>query len=106
MKHLALCFLLLLLPLMANADPVEIYGIYYNLNAKTKQAEVTSNPNKYKGDVNIPEKVIFESVDYDVTSIGERAFFSCSDLTSVTIPNSMTSIGYQAFSGCGKAERV
>ena len=100
MKHLALCFLLLLLPLMANADPVEINGIYYNLNAKTKQAEVTSNPNMYQGEVIIPDIVNYESVDYEVTSIGEKAFYNCSDLTSVTIPNSMISIGYRAFSGC------
>ena len=32
-----------------------------------------------------------------VTSIGEYAFYSCSDLTSVTIPNSVTSIGESAF---------
>ena len=35
-----------------------------------------------------------------VTSIGDNAFAWCTGLTSVTIPNSVTSIGDEAFSGC------
>ena len=36
----------------------------------------------------------------DVTSICEYAFYDCTSLTSITIPNSMIEIGYETFYGC------
>ena len=35
-----------------------------------------------------------------VTSIGSDAFYNCESLTSVTIPDSVTEIGYEAFRSC------
>ena len=35
-----------------------------------------------------------------VTTIGDEAFYSCDSLTSVTIPNSVTTIGNEAFCSC------
>ena len=40
------------------------------------------------------------TIPNSVTSIGDGAFYACSGLTSVSIPNSVTSIGEEAFSGC------
>ncbi len=36
-----------------------------------------------------------------VTSIGDNAFYDCEELASAIIPVSATSIGYNAFSQCG-----
>ena len=40
------------------------------------------------------------SIPDSVTSIGERAFSGCSSLRSITIPDCVTSIGEGAFAGC------
>ena len=40
------------------------------------------------------------TISNSVTSIGSSAFSDCTGLTSVAIPNSVTSIGSSAFSGC------
>ena len=46
------------------------------------------------------------TIPNSVTSIGNEAFYGCRGLTSVTIPNSVTSIGYSAFSWCSSLTSV
>jgi hypothetical protein len=41
-----------------------------------------------------------------VTGIGEWAFYECSDLVSVTIPEGVTAIGKWAFAGCSRLASV
>ena len=54
------------------------------------------------GSVTIPSEVN----GYQVVAIGDIAFLYCSDITSVTIPNSITSIGYRAFEGCSQIKSI
>ena len=46
------------------------------------------------------------TIQNSVTSIGEEAFGRCSSLTSITLPNSVTSIGKYAFHGCSSLESI
>lgn len=56
--------------------------------------------NSYSGDVVIPESVNYDGKVYIVNAIDEKAFYNCSGLTSVIIPNTITTIGDYAFYGC------
>ena len=90
---------LLSLPMLA--VEVEIGGINYDLDLEVKQATVVSKSGRYSGEVVIPESVEHEGAAYSVTSIGEWAFCLCQEgLISVTIGNSVKSIGDYAFLGC------
>ncbi len=46
------------------------------------------------------------TIPNSVTSIGSNAFSSCGSLTSITIPNSVTSIGSAAFRDCGSLTSI
>ena len=85
--------------------------LYYNIvngHAEVVRPEIVSpfHYNNYvTGDLVIPESVVYNGVTYSVTAIygiynNNGAFASCSGLTSVIIPNSVTSIGSYSFSGC------
>ena len=77
-----------------------IDGVNYELNDFMNQAFVVSMPGKYTGDIEIPSSITYNNKNYSVTHISDYAFSGCSDLTSITIPNSIQTWGYSVFSGC------
>lgn len=77
-----------------------IDGVYYELDQENKTAKVIGGSIKYTGDVIIKDAIISSGEKYCVTSIGYEAFFQCSSLTSVTIPDGVLVIGGLAFEGC------
>ena len=93
-----------MMTLTASAYDCKVDGFYYNLNKDNQTAAVTYlsesysvNETAYQGAIIIPSSFEYEGTTYSVTSIGGWAFRDCSGLTSITIPNSVTSIGYYAF---------
>ena len=78
---------------------VTIDGITYDLN-ETELTAVVGSGGSYSGSIIIPESVTYATKNYNVTSIGDNAFYNCTSLTSVEIPSSVTSIGWYAFAGC------
>lgn len=97
-----------MMPMFAMAEAVEINGINYNLVTKDDAniAEVISRPEKYSGSIVIPETVIYNEIVYSVTSVGNSAFYWCSELTSISIPDNVTSIGSYCFAYCSNLSNV
>ncbi len=114
---LRFCVLAVLLFIATSASAYDFYdsesGLYYNiLSSSEKTVEVTyggarySATDSYVGDVVIPETVSYGSTSYSVVSIGNFAFYYCTGLTSVVIPDSVSEIGTQAFEGCASLTSV
>jgi len=86
---------------VANSDGVTIYYSWANNNTELSVSSPSSPIiDAYSCMVVIPESVTYEGETYSVTSIGHAAFLNCFNLTSITIPNSVTAIYDMAFYNC------
>lgn len=81
-----------------NEDGVTIYYRYIN-DGTELEVVYKSILVRYGGDIVIPEEVTYMGRTRKVTSIGSETF-SRSNVRSVIIPNSVTSIGDHAFQHC------
>lgn len=84
----------------AIAKEVRIDGIWYALGNTAQVIYYNNYIYEYKGDIVIPEYVEYEGNTYRVTGIRDHAFYECGNMTSITLPSSIESIGEMAFGGC------
>lgn len=59
-----------------------------------------------KGELTIPSAVEYEGVQYDVTKIEDNAFINSTEIKTVIIPESINTIGKNAFDGCENLEQI
>lgn len=118
-KKLIILLLALVLPVTAFALPpynytnyeFEVDGIYYILEGDEacvtfQKYESGMHLSDYHNDVIIPPQVTYQGVTYPVTIIDYYAFNYCIGLTSITIPESITTIRDNAFWLCTGLTRV
>ena len=107
----------------ANAQFVETKGtsahvgnIYYFIDEMANTAVVTNKTmsnigtdaggNSYSGAIIIPETFELDNETYTVIGIQDYAFFGSTELISVDIPGSVTTIGTQVFDECTKLQEI
>ena len=80
----------------------EVDGIYYNvIDFNDLTCKIVPGDKVYTGEIKIPSQITFNDRTFLVTEISDDAFTN-SDITSITIPNTIEQINNKAFDECSK----
>ncbi len=99
-KTFILTFLMLLSGIAARGATIDVDSLRYTLN-DDGTATVSSCLYLSTADISIPQTVNDGTQDYTVTKIGDSAFYGKSFVTSVTFPSTLTTFGRYSFSRTG-----
>lgn len=84
--------------------------LYYNIRGSnviiTRPSINWSGYSKPAGNLTIPSSVVSNGVSYNVVAIDFFAFGYCSNLTSVSIPNTVTKLDSRAFAYCSSLTTI
>lgn len=83
----------------------EVNGFYYEVDLDNMTATLVAGENKQSGEISIPASVAYKGREFRVTSIN-GAFSDNNELTKVTIPKSIESLGARAFEGCSSLQGI
>ncbi len=134
MKKFLIFVTFMLLPIAVSAYDFEVNGFCYTITSSvtpsvkvTYKERIPGKSDYYSGIVNIPERVLYNNINFVVDEIGEFAFygstaekiiipnsvkrlgvacFEWSDITSISIPGSIETISAQAFWSCYNLEVI
>lgn len=88
-------------PTSAKPHDFEVDGIGYKVKGDEAEVTFTKYTGKsYAGNVVIPAQVTCDGKTYPVTAIGHSAFRNCTEMRSLTLPNTIKRIGKYAFKNC------
>ncbi len=88
------------LPIIVYGTQFEVDGIRYETVNDAEVQVIYNDSVPYAGVINIPDSVNFYSAKLAVSGIYSEAFLNCTELTSVSIPETVKSLNYNAFKGC------
>ena len=106
MKKILIILLLFFASITTWAYEFQSGDLCYNITSDTVPytVEIThrlaSLGGYYFTTVSIPSKVNYDGKTYNVTSIGDSAFYGCTSLQYISIPNTINRIGNMSFSRC------
>lgn len=103
MKRLLSLIMLVVVAMCCYAEQKVYYvdGFKYLADPDTKEATLINNEKEeYEGDVVIPATFTADGMEFKVTALGDRCFYYCYYLESVTIPEGIKSLGEDCFCLC------